>query len=113
MTQDIQKQENKQGNDIENKPELGMLSIKSRRYLGNKYSLTDFIRKTVDDNCQGINIVVDIFSGTGSVANAFRDKILFTNDLLYINYLSNVAWFGSEDFSKEKIEELLRYYNRI
>lgn len=113
MIQDIQKQGNKEGNDIENKPELGMLSIKSRRYLGNKYSLTDFIRKTVDDNCQGINIVVDIFSGTGSVANAFRDKILFTNDLLYINYLSNVAWFGSEDFSKEKIEELLRYYNRI
>ena len=45
--------------------------INNRRYLGNKYSLSDFIRKTVDENCKGVNIVIDIFSGTGTVANLF------------------------------------------
>ena len=50
--------------------------INNRRYLGNKYSLTDFIRKTVDDNCKEINIVADIFSGTGAVSDAFRDKMI-------------------------------------
>ena len=87
--------------------------INNRRYLGNKYSLSDFIRKTVDDNCKGINIVVDIFSGTGAVANAFKDKMLITNDLLYSNYITNYAWFGNEKYSKKKIIELIYQYNQV
>lgn len=87
--------------------------INNRRYLGNKYSLSDFIRKTVDENCKGINIVVDIFCGTGAVANTFRDKMLITNDLLYSNYISNYAWFGYENYSKEKIIKIIYKYNRV
>ena len=70
---------------------LKQLFINNRRYLGNKYSLSDFIRKTVDENCNGVNVVIDIFSGTGAVANTFKDKMLITNDLLYSNYISNYA----------------------
>ncbi len=87
--------------------------INNRRYLGNKYSLSDFIRKTVDENCKGVNIVVDIFSGTGAVANAFKDKMLITNDLLYSNYISNYAWFGYEKYSRKKIIELIYEYNQV
>lgn len=87
--------------------------INNRRYLGNKYSLSDFIRNTVDENCQGINVVVDIFSGTGAVANAFRDKMLITNDLLYSNYISNYAWFGAGQYSKHKIIEIIYGYNQL
>ena len=87
--------------------------INNRRYLGNKYSLSDFIRKIVDENCKGINIVVDMFSGTGAVANVFKDKMLVTNDLLYSNYISNYAWFGYEKYSKKKIIELIYDYNQI
>lgn len=87
--------------------------INNRRYLGNKYSLSDFIRKTVDENCKGINIVVDIFSGTGSVANVFKDKMIITNDLLYSNYISNYAWFGNGKYSRKKIIELIYDYNQM
>ena len=87
--------------------------INNRRYLGNKFSLSDFIRKTVDENCKGINIVIDIFSGTGAVANVFKDKMLITNDLLYSNYISNYAWFGYEKYSAKKIIELIYDYNQI
>lgn len=87
--------------------------INNRRYLGNKYSLSDFIRKTVDENCKGVNIVVDIFSGTGAVANTFKDKMLITNDLLYSNYISNYAWFGYEKYSSKKIIELIYNYNQV
>ena len=87
--------------------------INNRRYLGNKYSLSDFIRKTVDENCKGVNIVIDIFSGTGAVANTFKDKMLITNDLLYSNYISNYAWFGYEKYSDKKIIELIYDYNQI
>ena len=87
--------------------------INNRRYLGNKYALSDFIRKTVNENCKGINIVIDIFSGTGAVANTFKDKMLITNDLLYSNYISNYAWFGYEKYSRKKIIEIIYKYNQV
>ena len=87
--------------------------INNRRYLGNKYSLSNFIRKIVDENCKNINIVVDIFSGTGAVSNTFKDKILITNDILYSNYISNYAWFGNEKYSIKRIIELIDYYNQV
>ena len=87
--------------------------INNRRYLGNKYSLSNFIRKIVDENCKNINIVVDIFSGTGAVSNTFKDKILITNDILYNNYISNYAWFGNEKYSIKRIIELIYYYNQV
>ncbi len=92
---------------------LKQIFINNRRYLGNKYSLSDFIRKTVDDNCKGVNIVIDIFSGTGAVANMFKDKMLITNDLLYSNYISNYAWFGYEKYSSKKIIKIIHSYNQI
>ena len=87
--------------------------INNRRYLGNKYKLLDFIMSTVQRECTGINTVADIFAGTGSVASAFLDKKLITNDLLYFNYICHIAWFGSEQYEREKIENLICYYNAV
>lgn len=85
--------------------------INNRRYLGNKYKLLDFIKSTIASECQGINTVADIFAGTGSVASAFTDKKLITNDILYFNYICHVAWFGSQKYNESKIEALVCYYN--
>jgi len=85
--------------------------INNRRYLGNKYKLLDFIKSTIVAECQGINTVADIFAGTGSVASAFTDKKLITNDILYFNYICHVAWFGSQKYNESKIEALVCYYN--
>ena len=95
--------------------ELGLKQsyINNRRYLGNKYSLSAFIRKTVDENCSGINIVADVFSGTGAVSNIFKDKMVITNDLLYSNFLSNYAWFSPEAYSRKKIIQAIYDYNRV
>lgn len=106
--------EDKHGtNSVISKLGLKQSFINNRRYLGNKYSLSNFIRETVQENCEGINIVIDIFSGTGAVANAFKDKMLITNDLLYSNYISNYAWFGYEKYSSKKIIELIYDYNQV
>lgn len=105
--------EQKYLNDLINKYQLKMLSINNRRYLGNKYSLRAFIRDTVDNNCNNINIVVDIFSGTGAVADIFKDKMIITNDLLYSNYISNYAWFAPVGYSKRKIIDYIIEFNRI
>ena len=94
-------------------PEIKTTRINNRRYLGNKYKLLDFITSTVARECVGVNTVADIFAGTGSVASAFSDKKLITNDILYFNYICHIAWFGSEKYDESKIKELICYYNAI
>ena len=88
-------------------------NINNRRYLGNKYKLLPFIKKVVDSECTDIEIVVDIFSGTGAVASAFQDKQLITNDIMYSNYISNLAWFSPRKYSRKKIEKIIDEYNAM
>lgn len=90
---------------------LTTFSIGSRRYLGNKTKLLPFILKVVKDKCKDIKSVADIFSGTGSVANAFIEKTLYTNDILQSNYISNIAWFSSQNFGYKKLEKILKDFN--
>lgn len=88
-------------------------AINNRRYLGNKYRLLPFIKQVVEDNCHDVNVVADLFSGTGAVSSAFQDLQIITNDILYSNYISNVAWFGPQSFDEEKIIRLVTHYNTL
>lgn len=92
---------------------LRLATINNRRYLGNKYKLLDFIRNVVNEHCPNVNVIMDIFSGTGAVASAFSDKMIMTNDLLYCNYIIHYAWFMAEDYSEQKIIDLIAEYNLI
>ena len=85
--------------------------INNRRYLGNKYKLLPFITKVVEEECENVNTVADVFAGTGAVASAFTDKKLITNDNMYSNYICHVAWFDSEPYSEEKLVSLIIGYN--
>jgi adenine-specific DNA-methyltransferase len=93
------------------KPELKTTYINNRRYLGNKYKLLPFITSVVNNNCQAVNSVADIFAGTGAVASAFTDKLLIANDNLYSNHISHLAWFSPQPYSAKKIEQLIALYN--
>lgn len=88
------------------------IKINNRRYLGNKYKLLSFIFNTIKENCPNIKTIADIFSGTGSFAFAFKDYQIITNDLLYSNYICNVAWFSPIKVDLEKIEEMIKKYNK-
>ena len=87
--------------------------INNRRYLGNKYKLLSFITDVVDAECTGVEVIADIFAGTGAVASAFADRRLITNDILYSNYICNFAWFGAQTYEPRKIIELIVYYNAL
>ncbi len=87
--------------------------INNRRYLGNKYKLLPFITRVVSEECKDVNVVVDIFAGTGAVASAFQDKQLITNDIMYSNYICNYAWFSSQKYSRKKIERIIDQYNEM
>lgn len=87
--------------------------INNRRYLGNKYKLLSFISRVVREECHDVNIVADIFAGTGAVSSAFQDKVLITNDLMYSNYICNYAWFSGEQYDSQKIIEAVTRYNAV
>lgn len=87
--------------------------INNRRYLGNKYRLLSFIKKVVEEECEDVNVIADIFAGTGAVASAFEDKHLITNDIMYSNYICNYAWFSPEYYDSKKIEGMIDNYNAI
>ena len=89
------------------------IKINNRRYLGNKYKLLPFISDIVEKECKNICSFADIFAGTGSVSSLFKDKKIITNDLLYSNYISNLAWFGPQKFDSDKIIEYIAHYNEV
>lgn len=87
--------------------------INNRRYLGNKYRLLPFITRVVEDECEGVASVADVFAGTGAVSSAFQDLRLMTNDILYSNYISNLAWLGPERYDAAKVEAIIDGYNAL
>ena len=85
--------------------------INNRRYLGNKYRLLPFISDVISTECGNFESFADLFAGTGAVSSAFTDKTLYTNDILYSNYLCHLTWFSDEFFDISKIENHIEFYN--
>ena len=59
--------------------------IYNRRYLGSKYKLLEFIEKIVEENTENSKLFLDLFAGTGVVADYFNKNydiiiLMFVND---------------------------------
>lgn len=91
------------------------LQIQSRRYLGNKFKLSSFIREIVEKECGEYRSFCDIFAGTGVVGNEFKEEgiKIISNELLYSNYVSLCAWLSPEQFNGTKITEYIQMLNDI
>ncbi len=100
-------------NEIINNGLYKTVSVNNRRYLGNKYKLLPFIKRVVESECEGIQSFADIFSGTGAVSSAFKDKIIITNDLMYSNYICNYAWFGNQSYNPQRVIDYIVHYNSL
>ena len=88
--------------------------LHNRRYIGNKYKLTNWIFSILKKECSG-NSFADIFAGTGSVgaiASRYFDKIIL-NDFLYSNFIIYKAFFGTGYWSRKKLSSFINYYNNI
>ena len=90
---------------------VNSFNISNRRYLGNKYKLLEWIKRIVEENCTDVNSFFDVFSGTGSVASAFQDKRLVVCDMMRSNYYAALCWFSPENIDREKLTQLMEYYN--
>ena len=94
---------------------MSKFNIKNRRYLGSKAKLLSFITEVVNKECENINIFLDLFGGTGNVAWNFNNQYttIMVNDILMSNYLSYIAWFGSQEIDEGKISDLIVKYNEL
>jgi len=95
------------------RPGYKTLSINNRRYLGNKYRLLPFIQSGVEKECRDVFSFADIFSGTGAVSSAFTDRRIIANDLMYSNYICNLAWLGGQPYRREVILQHVTRYNSL
>lgn len=91
------------------------IALESRRYIGSKSKLTDWIFDIIDQNTQDVHSFCDIFAGTGIVAKHALAKYNYViiNDFLYSNKVIYDAFFADGVWDKEKVTNLLSFYNSI
>ena len=58
-----------------------MFNIESRRYVGNKFKLSSWIKECIASNCHNLESLFDVFAGTGVVTAALLDMF----DIFHIN----------------------------
>lgn len=105
----------KKRSSVKNGHKQELLQIQSRRYLGNKFKLLNFIREIVEKRCKEYKSFCDIFAGTGVVGNEFNesDIKIISNESLYSNYVSLCAWLSPGQFDRAKIAEYIHMLNNI
>lgn len=91
-----------------------MFDLSNRRYLGSKSRLLNFIQEVIDKENVQFSSFMDLFAGTGVVANHFNNEnnSIFVNDFLYSNYIIYKAWFSNDQFDRTKIDEIIEDLNR-
>lgn len=91
------------------------IQLQNRRYIGNKYKLIEWIFSIISKECGNGESFADIFAGTGvvsAVAVRHFDKIIL-NDFLHSNYAIYRAFFGNGEWSRDKIENIIKDYSNI
>ena len=90
-------------------------SLESRRYIGCKAKLVDWIFEMIAAHTHDCKSFCDIFAGTGSVANraitCYNDVIV--NDFLPSNNVMYQAFWGEGEWNLNKIIEYLDRYNML
>ena len=89
--------------------------LESRRYIGCKAKLTDWIFGIVQKETHDAHVFCDMFAGTGSVSNQaihIYDSVIM-NDFLYSNNILYKAFFAEGECDEQKLIGLLDAFNDI
>jgi adenine-specific DNA-methyltransferase len=91
------------------------ISLESRRYIGNKAKLADWIMGLINENTENVQTFADIFAGTASVSNQALRKYrrVIINDTLYSNHVIYKGFFGTGKWSKNKLNNFIATYNNL
>jgi len=99
-------------NEYEN---LEKFDLQSRRYIGNKAKLTDWIMEIIQKETKGNDTFIDIFSGTAIVAREAMKiyKNVVLNDILFSNNIAYKAFFDNSNWDSKKIVDIVNEYNTL
>ena len=92
-----------------------LIKLESRRYIGNKSKLADWIINIILIQTKNCRSFLDIFAGTAAVSKrafAYFQKVI-VNDILYSNNIIYKAFFEAGIWDRGKIENLLMQYNAL
>ena len=91
------------------------IALESRRYIGCKTKLSDWIFEIIDKETKEVKTATDIFAGTGVIAKKMLEKYerVIINDLLYSNNVIYKAFLKKGKWNKEKIINKIEYYTSI
>ena len=92
-----------------------LFSLESRRYIGCKTKLVDWIFNLIDEHTHDLHSFCDIFAGTGVVAYRALQKYerVVVNDFLHSNNIMYRAFFAPTEWSKEKVQTIIEEFNTI
>jgi len=89
------------------------ISLESRRYIGSKAKLTDWIMDLIDCETENVKTFVDIFAGTASVSNQAIKKYnrVIINDILHANNIIYKGFFEAGKWCESKLNDIITNYN--
>ena len=93
----------------------GIFYIQNRRYLGNKYKLTEFISDIIDERCDTCASFFDIFAGTGVVGSHFNERNIkvISNDILYSNFVVLKSFLGITEINLKRLKDDINLLNEL
>lgn len=91
------------------------IGLESRRYIGCKAKLTNWIIETIKEETHNAQSFADVFAGTASVSKAaFKHfQTVIINDLLHSNNIIYKAFFKCGDWDKMKVVSILNKYSSL
>lgn len=91
------------------------IALESRRYIGSKAKLADWIMGLIDKETEHIKTFVDIFAGTAIISSRALSRYnkVIVNDILYANNVIYKGFFLDGVWDKEKINDILVSYNSL
>ena len=91
------------------------IPLESRRYIGCKQKLVDWIFGIIQSETENVKTATDIFAGTGVITKKMLGlyENVIMNDTLFSNNVIYKAFFANSDWSKEKITAKLAEYNTL
>ena len=92
-----------------------LFSLESRRYIGCKTKLVDWIFSLIDEHTHDVHTFCDIFAGTGVVAHRALQKYdwVIVNDFLHSNNVIYRAFFAPNEWDEKKVQNIIDDFNAI
>lgn len=100
---------------MDNSIEGRRFSLESRRYIGCKTKLVDWIFNLIDKHTRDVHSFCDIFAGTGVVAHKALQKYerVVVNDFLYSNNIMYHAFFAPDEWNVGRVKNIINDFNAV